>query len=261
VVLISRRARQGPSGVRYHIVRGTLDTPGRCQTHAGQKQIWRKETQGRCCGKGHGQKEIGILSAALAMRGFIIYKPRIGAYGRTVAFEYRDEFHLHNEGWGRNVPRRGNIAKRDVLARSPCMVSQMGHQTYQQHHVRLEKRRCPKDLFTMHFDIVKEKTGKDPLEALSRLLRTSCRIGGKKPAVMAVPPTRLPMGSASRTASDARASLADKQCRATVPSAPCKNSWPGEIMDALNSNGLAFKKREDVPQNGRCQQGIAHYRW
>ena len=41
-----RRPCQGPAGVRYHIIRGTLDAQ-RCQPHAGPFQVRREAAQGR----------------------------------------------------------------------------------------------------------------------------------------------------------------------------------------------------------------------
>ncbi len=61
------------------------------------------------------------------------------------------------------------------------------------------------------FDIIKEKTGKDPLEVSRRLWRTSCPAWRSRPAVSAAQPIRFPWKS-SRPPPDPGSALADRYC-------------------------------------------------
>ena len=49
VVLIRGGRVKDLPGVRYHIIRGTLDAPGCCRPQPGPLQVRRKASQGRCC--------------------------------------------------------------------------------------------------------------------------------------------------------------------------------------------------------------------
>jgi small subunit ribosomal protein S7 len=40
-----------------------------------------------------------------------------------------------------------------------------------------------------------------------------------------------------------------------------KERLAGEIMDAINSTGGAFKKKEDVHKMAEANKAFAHFRW
>jgi len=110
------------------------------------------------------------------------------------------------------------------------------------------------------FDIVKEKTGKDPLEVFNTALENimpslevkARRVGGATYQVpMEVrPERRLTLGMRWLTAySRARSERTMKERLA------------GEIMDASNNLGNAVKRREDMHKMAESNKAFAHYRW
>ena len=71
------------------------------------------------------------------------------------------------------MPRRSSIAKRDVMP-DPIYNSKLVTKLI--NNIMLDgKRGIAQKIVYGAFDIVREKTGKDPLEVLSSLWRMSCR--------------------------------------------------------------------------------------
>ena len=78
------------------------------------------------------------------------------------------------------MPRRGNIAKRDVL-QDPLYNSKLVTRLI--NNIMLDgKKGVAQKIVYGAFDIVAEKTGKDALEALKRQWKTLCRFLRLKPA-------------------------------------------------------------------------------
>ena|SRR3989338_7878444 len=110
------------------------------------------------------------------------------------------------------------------------------------------------------FDILKEKTGKDPLEVFKQamdnvrpLLETkSRRVGG---ATYQVPVTVRP---------DRGSTLAMRWIRGFARSRkgkPMQTKLAEELMDGYNKTGAAMKKREDIHKMAESNRAFAHYRW
>ena len=110
------------------------------------------------------------------------------------------------------------------------------------------------------FDILKDKTGKDPLEVFKQamenarpLLETkSRRVGG---ATYQVPVSVRP---------DRGNTLAMRWFRdyaRTRKGASMDQKLASELMDAFNKTGSALKKREDTHKMAESNRAFAHYRW
>lgn len=110
------------------------------------------------------------------------------------------------------------------------------------------------------FDIVKEKSGKDPLEVFKQaldntrpLLETkSRRVGG---ATYQVPVSVKPERGASLAMRWLRTFARDRQGK------PMREKLAEEILNAYNKTGAAIKKREDVHKMAESNQAFAHYKW
>ena len=110
------------------------------------------------------------------------------------------------------------------------------------------------------FDIIKEKTGKEPLdvftEALNNIMPSlevkARRVGGATYQVpMEVrPERRQTLGLRWLTG------YARKRSEKTM-----KERLAGEIMDACNNTGAAVKKREDTHKMAESNKAFAHFRW
>ena len=156
------------------------------------------------------------------------------------------------------MPRRGNIAKRDVLA-DPIYNSKMV--TRLENSIMLDgKKGVAQKIVYEAFDIVKEKTGNDPLEmfekALENIMPTlECktrRIGGANYQVpLEVSPARRETLGLRWLTTYSRA-RGEKTMSARLA---------GEIVDATNNTGSAVKKREDTHKMAEAIRAFAHYRY
>ena len=92
------------------------------------------------------------------------------------------------------MPRRGNVPKREVL---PDPIYNSVLVTKLVNSIMLDgKKGVAQKVVYDAFEIIKEKTGKEPLEAFDRALwRTSCPPWRSRPAVSAAPPIRSPWKS------------------------------------------------------------------
>ena len=141
------------------------------------------------------------------------------------------------------MSRRGNIAKRDVLA-DPLYNSKMVTRLINNIMYDGKKGVAQKIVYDA-FDIVKEKTGNDPLESFEKALENimpvlevkARRVGGSTYQVpMEVRPERRETLGLRWLTTYARA-RSERTMRERLA---------GEIMDAVNGNGNACKKREDT---------------
>mgnify|MGYP006069069821 FL=1 len=110
------------------------------------------------------------------------------------------------------------------------------------------------------FEIVGEKTGKEPLEAFEQALENimpvlevkARRVGGAtyQVPIEVRPARRQTLGLRWLTTYSRNRSERTMQERLA-----------GEIMDALNNQGNACKKREDTHKMAEANKAFAHYRW
>ena len=156
------------------------------------------------------------------------------------------------------MPRRGKIAKRDVLP-DPMYNSKLVTRLINSIMYDGKKGVAQKIVYGA-FDIVKTKTGKEPLDAFEQALENimpvlevkARRVGGATYQVpMEVrPERRMTLGLRWLT------SYSRKRGERTM-----RERLSGEIMDALNSSGGAVKKREDTHKMAEANRAFAHYRW
>ena len=156
------------------------------------------------------------------------------------------------------MPRKGHIAKRDVLP-DPIYNSKVVTRTI--NSIMLDgKKGTAQSILYNAFDRVKEATGQDPLEVFNKALENimpvlevrSRRIGGQNYQV----PTEV--------RPERRETLG---LRWLIKYARLRNDktmeekLAKEIMDAANGLGGACKKREDTHKMAEANRAFAHYRW
>ena len=156
------------------------------------------------------------------------------------------------------MPRRGRIAKRDVLP-DPIYNSKLV--TRLVNSIMLDgKKGVAQKIVYGAFDIVKEKTGNDPLEAFNQAMENimpllevkARRIGGSNYQVpMEVRPERRQTLGLRWLTNYSRA-----RSERTM-----KERLANEIIDATNSTGGACKKREDTHKMAEANKAFAHYRF
>ena len=156
------------------------------------------------------------------------------------------------------MPRRGNVAKREVLA-DPISNSKVV--TRLVNYIMLDgKKGVAQEIVYDAFNIVKEKTGNDPLEMFEKAMENimpnlECktrRVGG---ANYQVP---LEVSPARRETLGLRWLTAYSRARGEKTMSA---RLAAEIIDATNGVGGSVKKREDTHKMAEANKAFAHYRY
>ena len=108
--------------------------------------------------------------------------------------------------------------------------------------------------------IVGERTGKPPVEVLDQAVKTvtpvlevrSRRVGGANYQV----PVEVPQRRARTLALRWIVQYGRERREKGMPS-----KLAGELMDALNQQGGAFKRKDDLYRMAQANKAFAHYRW
>ena len=156
------------------------------------------------------------------------------------------------------MPRRGNVPKREVL---PDPMYRSVLVTKLINSVMLDgKKGVAQKVVYGAFDIIKEKTDKDPMEVYTQALENimpslevkARRVGGAtyQVPIEVRPERRQTLGLRWLT------TYARNRSEKTM-----KERLAGEIMDAANNLGSAVKKREDTHKMAESNKAFAHYRW
>jgi small subunit ribosomal protein S7 len=156
------------------------------------------------------------------------------------------------------MPRKGHIAKRDVLP-DPIYGSKLVTRTV--NAIMLDgKKGTAQTILYSAFDKIKEATGQEPIEVFNKALENimptlevrSRRVGGQnyQVPVEVRPERRQTLGlrwliKYSRLRNDK--TMDEKLAK--------------EIMDAANGLGGSFKKKEDTHKMAEANRAFAHYRW
>jgi len=156
------------------------------------------------------------------------------------------------------MPRRGSASKRDVLS-DPIYNSTVVTKLINQVMYDGKKGVAQKICYDA-FDIIKDKTGKEPLEAFEQALNNimpvlevkARRVGG---ATYQVP---IEIRPERRQTLGLRWLVKYSRARSERT---MSQRLAAEIMDALNSTGSAFKKKEDTHKMADANRAFAHYRW
>lgn len=156
------------------------------------------------------------------------------------------------------MPRRGNIAKRDVLL-DPVYNSKLVTRLI--NNIMLDgKKGVAQKIVYDAFEIVAEKTGKEPLEVFEQAMENimpqlevkARRLGGAtyQVPIEVRPERRQTLGLRWLT------KYSRLRSERTM-----KERLAGEILDAVNGIGGACKKRDDTHKMAEANKAFAHYRF
>ena len=155
------------------------------------------------------------------------------------------------------MPRRGFIAKRDVLP-DPLYNSKIVTRLI--NNIMLDgKKGVAQKIVYGAFDIIAEKTGKEPLEVFETAMENvmpqlECKAVRKGGATYQVPfdvrPDRKQTLGLRWLTTYSRA-----RSEATM-----KERLAAEILDAVNGMGGAVKKRDEMHRTAEANKAFAHYR-
>ncbi len=108
--------------------------------------------------------------------------------------------------------------------------------------------------------IISEKTGKDPVEQLDAAIKAltpalevrSRRVGGATYQV----PVEVPARRSKTLAVRWLVEFARQRREKTMA-----QRLANELMDAINSQGGAYKRKDDIYRMAQANKAFAHYRW
>ncbi|MEW6663236.1 MAG: 30S ribosomal protein S7 [Bacillota bacterium] len=156
------------------------------------------------------------------------------------------------------MPRRGMVPKNEVLP-DPIYKNKVVAKFINQ-IMNDGKKGVAQAICYGAFDIVKEKSGRDPLEVFEQAMKNvmpvlevkARRVGG---ANYQVP---VEVRADRRQALGIRwiINYARKRTGKTM-----QERLAAELMDAANNTGGAVKKREDTHKMAEANKAFAHYRW
>ncbi len=156
------------------------------------------------------------------------------------------------------MPRRGSIAKRDVLE-DPLYHSKLVTRLI--NNIMLDgKKGVAQKIVYGAFDIVRERTGRDPLEVFEQAMDNVMPLLEVKARRMGGATYQVPMEVRPERRQTLGLRWITKYARARGEKT-MKERLAGEIIDAMNETGGAFKKREDTHKMAEANKAFAHYRW
>lgn len=156
------------------------------------------------------------------------------------------------------MPRKGPVARRDVL---PDPIYKTKLVTRLINRIMVDgKRGVAQTILYNAFDIVRERSGKDPMEVFDQALKNimpvlevkARRVGGAnyQVPIEVKPERRITLGL--------RWLVNYSRLRGEKT---MEERLANEILDAANNTGAAVKKREDTHKMAEANKAFAHYRW
>ena len=156
------------------------------------------------------------------------------------------------------MPRRGHIARRDVL---PDPMYNSKTVTRLVNNIMLDgKKGVAQRIVYDAFDIIKEKTGKDPVEVFEEAMNSvmpvlevkARRVGGAnyQGPIEGRPERRQTLGLRWIT------QFSRQRSERTMA-----ERLANELIDATNSTGGAYKKKEDTHRMAEANKAFANFRW
>ena len=156
------------------------------------------------------------------------------------------------------MPRRGQISKRDVLP-DPLYNSKLVTKLI--NNIMYDgKKGVAQTIVYDAFKIVEEKIGQNPLEVFTEALENVMPVLEGKARRVGGSNYQVPM----EVRADRRQTLGLRWITAYSRSRgerTMAERLAAEIIDAKNSTGGAFKKKEDVHKMAEANKAFAHYRY
>ncbi|HEY5161089.1 MAG TPA: 30S ribosomal protein S7 [Gaiellaceae bacterium] len=156
------------------------------------------------------------------------------------------------------MPRRAEITPRKVEpdpVYSSTLVAQVINRV-----MREGKRSMAEKVVYDALSIVSERTGKPPVEVLEQAIKTLTpvlevrgrRVGGANYQV----PVEVPPRRARTLAIRWLITFARLRREKRMP-----EKLAGELLDALEQQGGAYKRKDDIYRMAQANKAFAHYRW
>ena len=156
------------------------------------------------------------------------------------------------------MPRKGFIAKRDVLP-DPMYNSKVVTKLI--NNVMLDgKKTVAQKIVYDAFDIIKEKSGRDPLEVFTEALNNVMPVLEVKARRVGGATYQVPLEIRPERRQTLGLRWLVKYAR-TRNEKTMSEKLAAEILDAVANNGGAFKKKEDMHKMAEANKAFAHYKF
>ena len=156
------------------------------------------------------------------------------------------------------MPRRGFTAKRDVLP-DPLYNSKLVTKLI--NNIMLDgKKGVAQKIVYEAFDIIKDKTGEDPLSVFEKAMENIMPVLEVKARRVGGATYQVPI----EVRADRRQTLGLRWLTTysrNRSERTMKERLASEILDALNGNGGAAKKCDDTHKMAEANKAFAHFRW
>ena len=156
------------------------------------------------------------------------------------------------------MPRRGNVPKRDVLP-DPMYNSKMVTRLID-NIMYVGKKGVAQRIVYDAFDIIKEKTSREPLEVFEEGLNNIMPVTEVKARRVGGATYQVPM----EVRPERRQTLGLRWLRVysrARSERTMAERLANEILDAVNNTGAAVKKKDDTHRMAEANKAFAHYRW
>ena len=156
------------------------------------------------------------------------------------------------------MPRRGQISKRDVLP-DPMYNSKLVTKLINNIMFDGKKGVAQKIVYDA-FEIIKEKTGRDPLEVFGEALDNIMPVLEVKARRVGGATYQVPMEVRAERRQTLGLRWLTRYSRERGEKT-MKERLANELLDALAGTGGSVKKREDTHKMAEANKAFAHYRW
>ncbi|HET9342050.1 MAG TPA: 30S ribosomal protein S7 [Candidatus Eremiobacteraceae bacterium] len=156
------------------------------------------------------------------------------------------------------MPRKGPAPKRQVLP-DPRFNSRTIARFVNKLMLRGKKSTAEQITYGA-FDILKSKTGKDPMEVFTQALNNAMPLVEVRPRRVGGATYQVPM----EVRPDRRQAMGMRWLISFARSRPgrtMQERLASELLDAANNQGASVKKREDTHRMAEANKAFAHYRW
>ena len=156
------------------------------------------------------------------------------------------------------MPRKGPAPKRQVLP-DPRFNSRTIARFVNKLMLRGKKSTAEQIAYGA-FEIMRTKTGKDPMEVFTQALNNAMPLVEVRPRRVGGATYQVPM----EVRPDRRQAMGMRWLIGFARSRPgrtMQERLAAELMDAANNQGASVKKREDTHRMAEANKAFAHYRW
>ncbi len=159
---------------------------------------------------------------------------------------------------GREVPRKGNIPKREMLP-DPIYGSVVVAKLI--NSIMMDgKKGVAQSIVYDAFDMIKKNTGQEPLEVFEKAMNNIMPVLEVKARRVGGANYQVPM----EVRAERRQTLAIRWLTKYTKARGEKTMYERlakELMDAANGMGASVKKKEDTHKMAEANRAFAHYRW